>query len=77
MSDNLDVPDQIVGKVALITGAGGQDGFFLARQLSQRGYSVHGLSRAKPKELTIEGGTNIKWHVGNFQDSGFIIGLLR
>jgi GDPmannose 4,6-dehydratase len=34
-----------IGKVALITGATGQDGAYLAEFLLKRGYTVHGLKR--------------------------------
>ncbi len=34
-----------VGKVALITGATGQDGAYLAELLLEKGYTVHGLKR--------------------------------
>src|SRR6202453_4835734 len=37
--------DQHVGKVALITGATGQDGAYLAELLLEKGYTVHGIKR--------------------------------
>jgi GDPmannose 4,6-dehydratase len=37
-------------KVALITGAGGQDCFYLAELLHKKGYEVHGLHRANSGE---------------------------
>src|ERR1035437_7334655 len=37
--------DQHNGKVALITGATGQDGAYLAELLLEKGYTVHGLKR--------------------------------
>jgi GDPmannose 4,6-dehydratase len=39
------VKAQPTGKVALITGATGQDGAYLAELLLQKGYTVHGLKR--------------------------------
>lgn len=33
------------GKVALVTGATGQDGAYLARLLLEKGYTVHGMKR--------------------------------
>ena len=35
----------LMGKVALITGITGQDGSYLAEQLLEKGYEVHGLVR--------------------------------
>src|SRR5688572_13585449 len=34
-----------IGKVALITGATGQDGAYLAELLLEKGYTVHGIKR--------------------------------
>ena len=73
MTDAAFKPDQ-KRRVALITGAGGQDGFFLSHQLGQRGYKVHGISRAKPKARSC---TEIEWHVGDFLNAEFLHGLLR
>jgi GDPmannose 4,6-dehydratase len=39
----MDKPDR--GKIALITGATGQDGAYLAEFLLEKGYKVHGLKR--------------------------------
>src|SRR3990167_324751 len=36
---------QMVKKVALITGIGGQDGSYLAELLLEKGYEVHGIRR--------------------------------
>ena len=35
----------LIGRRALITGIGGQDGSYLAEQLMQKGYEVHGIVR--------------------------------
>ena len=35
----------MIGRRALITGIGGQDGSYLAEQLMQKGYEVHGIVR--------------------------------
>ncbi len=34
-----------IGKVALITGATGQDGAYLSEFLLEKGYTVHGIKR--------------------------------
>lgn len=39
------MPDKSNGKVALITGATGQDGAYLSELLLEKGYSVHGIKR--------------------------------
>src|SRR3546814_9886013 len=41
--ENKDLP--MTDKVALITGATGQDGAYLAEMLLDRGYTVHGIKR--------------------------------
>lgn len=75
MTDTLDVTDKTL-KVALITGVGGQDGFFLARQLWQRGYKVHGISRAKTSAWS-KTNVEVSWHVGDVQSSDFMQTVLR
>ena len=37
--------EELVGKVALITGITGQDGAYLAEFLLEKGYKVHGIKR--------------------------------
>ncbi|MGH6924853.1 MAG: GDP-mannose 4,6-dehydratase [Propylenella sp.] len=39
------MPRSRIGKVALVTGATGQDGAYLAELLLEKGYTVHGLKR--------------------------------
>src|SRR3546814_3556194 len=45
---NKDLP--MTDKVALITGATGQDGAYLAEMLLDRGYTVHGIKRRSRSE---------------------------
>mgnify|MGYP006087059383 CR=1 FL=1 len=47
-------------KVALITGIMGQDGFYLAKILSSKKFSVYGTSRYKRPKLKLDNGTSIK-----------------
>ena len=38
-------------KIALITGATGQDGGYLAELLLKKGYTVHGINGARPRSI--------------------------
>jgi GDPmannose 4,6-dehydratase len=49
------------GKVALIAGATGQDGAYLAELLLSKGYVVHGVKRrSTPSALTISSTTRTR-----------------
>ena len=75
------------GKVALITGATGQDGAYLARLLLDKGYTVHGVKRRSSSfntqrvdELYLdphEHQTRFFLHYGDMTDSTNIIRLLQ
>ena len=75
------------GKVALITGATGQDGAYLARLLLDKGYTVHGVKRRSSSfntqrvdELYLdphEHKTRFFLHYGDMTDSTNIIRLLQ
>ena len=75
------------GKVALITGATGQDGAYLARLLLDKGYTVHGVKRRSSSfntqrvdELYLdphEHETRFFLHYGDMTDSTNIIRLLQ
>jgi len=47
------------GKVALITGIGGQDGTYLTELLLEKGYAVHGIERSNSAQAD---------HIGNSRD---------
>jgi len=52
---------------AFITGITGQDGFYLADLLNEKGYEVHGLARrlSQPRHVP----NNVKIHIGDVTDS--------
>jgi GDPmannose 4,6-dehydratase len=59
---------------ALITGASGQDGWYLAHYLLAAGYEVHAQSRSTRGVDYPEG---LIWHVGNVADVDFLTSLIR
>lgn len=63
-------------KVALITGCGGQDAFYLAELLHKKGYEVHGLHRANSGESLEEAQNKfsvpIKLHFAEMQDTSLL-----
>jgi len=76
-----------MGKVALITGATGQDGAHLSRLLLSKGYTVHGLKRRASSFNTQrvdelyrdphEGETSFFLHYGDMTDSTNLIRLVQ
>jgi len=73
-----------VSKKILITGIGGQDGYFLTKQLLEKGHSIHGLLR--PNSPTNLGSLNhlesheferLVLHEGNVTSKDFIDELIR
>jgi GDPmannose 4,6-dehydratase len=74
-------------KTALITGATGQDGSYLAELLLSKGYEVHGLIRRASSFNTgrlepvyrdpHEQGVRFFMHYGDLSDSGSMINLIR
>lgn len=70
-------------KRAFITGIGGQDGWYLAQILNEKGYEVHGLTRRPLDDETIgDGGQgrhrlDAHLHFGDLTDSGNIARLIR
>ncbi len=65
-------------KRALITGVTGQDGAYLAENLLEKGYEVHGLRpySAVPDEGRIEKLEELKLHYGDMIDGGNILRLI-
>ena len=69
-------------KTAVITGITGQDGSYLAEQLLEKGYTVHGMLRRSSSFNTsrinhIYSHENLKLHYGDLTDSGSIYSLLE
>lgn len=58
-----------MSRVALVTGASGQDGRYLTRLLLDRGYEVHGQTRLASDDILK---TGMHWHVGDLTDSDFL-----
>ena len=61
-------------KQALITGAAGQDGWYLAKLLLSRGYKVFAHARQTVSPDPHEG--RVTWHVGDLTDDLFLENLL-
>ncbi|WP_397545270.1 GDP-mannose 4,6-dehydratase, partial [Salinibacterium sp.] len=62
-------------KSALITGVTGQDGTYLARDLLEQGFEVHGL--VKPGDVTLgERSPGVIAHEGDLTDSAFLSELI-
>lgn len=57
----------------MITGAAGQDGWYLAELLLSRGYRVFASSKLRPNFSARNG---LEWHVGDLTDSRFLENLL-
>ena len=75
-----------MSKTALITGVTGQDGSYLAEQLLEKGYMVHGLVRRSSLEQKLRidhlykgphAKTNFKVHYGDMTDSSNLIQLVE
>lgn len=73
-----------MSKKAFLTGITGQDGSYLAEQLLEKGYEVHGLVRASTtssleriQDLVTNVSLPIHLHQGNLSDSGRLTNLLR
>lgn len=69
-------------KTAVITGITGQDGSYLAEQLLEKGYIVHGMIRRSSSFNThridhIYSHENLKLHYGDLTDTGSIYSLLE
>lgn len=69
-------------KTAVITGITGQDGSYLAEQLLEKGYTVHGMIRRSSSFNThridhIYSHENLKLHYGDLTDTGSIYSLLE
>ena len=54
---------------ALVTGAAGQDGWYLSRLLLERGYEVHAHSLLPAQRSEIAG---LTWHNGNLVDVKYV-----
>jgi GDPmannose 4,6-dehydratase len=61
-------------KKALVTGASGQDGFYLINLLHRHGYAVHAQSRRLPHPSLTQNATY--WHVGDPSDRDFLDSLI-
>ncbi len=59
-----------MAKRALVTGASGQDGYYLINLLLARGYAVHAQSR-RPVAPDRQG-DGVHWHIGNPTDTKFL-----
>lgn len=57
-----------------MTGASGQDGWYLVRLLSAKGYEVH--AQARTKQSFDADQANVTWHVGDLTRPGFLEQLL-
>jgi GDPmannose 4,6-dehydratase len=57
---------------ALVTGAAGQDGWYLVEHLLARGYEVHAQGRARPERERRRG---LTWHAGDVTDPDFLRGV--
>ena len=69
-------------KTAVITGITGQDGSYLAEQLLEKGYTIHGMIRRSSSFNThridhIYSHENLKLHYGDLTDTGSIYSLLE
>lgn len=69
--------------IALITGITGQDGYYLAEFLIEKGYEVHGLIRRASSYNTeridalVNDGANVNLHYGDLTDSSNLIRLIK
>lgn len=65
---------------AFVTGAAGQDGHYLLRQLGQRGYETHALYRGQDEvrldHLKAEY-PGVTWHRGDITDAGSVASSIR
>lgn len=66
--------ERLLSKTALITGASGQDGWYLIELLLARGYKVHAQSRRFPAEAKVV--PSAVWHVGDMTDPVFLQRLM-
>lgn len=73
-----------MSKKVLITGIGGQDGYFLTKHLLERNYLIHGLLRRNSPDafgtvafLTTDERARIVLHEGNIANKEFIDELMR
>jgi GDPmannose 4,6-dehydratase len=58
----------------LITGASGQDGWYLIGCLQKAGYEVHAQTRALPSDA--DQPADVRWHVGDLTKDGFLEDLV-
>lgn len=61
-------------KTALITGAAGQDGWYLIQRLLKHGYTVHAQSRQTPPADFPSG---VAWHAGDLTDDTYLKTLVN
>lgn len=64
---------------AFVTGAGGQDGFYLSQALNREGHEVHGLYRGQGEDrlALLEGEMPfVEWHRGDMTDSSSLATIL-
>jgi len=79
--------EQIMAKIALITGVTGQDGSYLGELLLEKGYEVHGIKRRASSFNTQRvdhiyqdphtDHSNFKLHYGDLSDSSNLTRILR
>uniref|UniRef100_A0A6V2ZLW4 GDP-mannose 4,6-dehydratase n=1 Tax=Heterosigma akashiwo TaxID=2829 RepID=A0A6V2ZLW4_HETAK len=71
------MPDSCHGRVALITGITGQDGYYLAELLLEKGYEVHGMIRRPSNKIEhIYSNTRLRLHFGNLSDASSLTSLI-
>lgn len=63
-----------LGTKVLVTGASGQDGYYLLELLRKEGCAVHAQSRRLPHPSLQHDG--IRWHIGDLTDSDFLESLI-
>lgn len=69
------MPRSYVGRRALVTGIGGQDGSYLAERLVEAGLEVHGLVRSRRRPPYVP--RPVKLHVGDITDHAAMERLVR
>lgn len=62
---------------ALVTGASGQDGYYLMRQLRGQGWTVHGLSRDGTRSTLPNAEPPMQMHAGDVRDHATVARLLN
>lgn len=64
----------ILSSKVLVTGAAGQDGYYLLDLLRKQGCDVHAQSRRLPHPSLQQ--DRVRWHIGDLTDGGFLESLI-